>query len=131
MPRTPRRRRAQPPTPQPRRPRRFRPSFEPLEERVVPFRPFTHVAIGAAVLNDPLDPAHPGKVTLAGRLYAVPAPVVQALKDFPQFYRGGEVGPDAFPDIVFGQGVIHPEDTGLWLGHILDRAWAAQNDPQY
>src|ERR1044072_8518776 len=30
-----------------------------------------------------------------------------------------------------GQSIIHPVHTGQWLRYVLDRAWAAQNDPSY
>ena len=40
------------------------------------------------------------------------------------------MGPDGFPSVVMGQTVIHPESTGVWVGHVLDKAWAAQGDNQ-
>ena len=41
------------------------------------------------------------------------------------------IGPDGFPDLTYGQSVIHPEQTGKWLKHVLTKAWAAQSDPSY
>ena len=55
--------------------------------------------------------------------------MVAALATTGPYYNAGVVGPDGFPDLIFGQSVIHPEETGKWLQHILDRAWEAQSDP--
>ena len=38
---------------------------------------------------------------------------------------------DGFPDLVMGQGVIHPNDTGTWLNRILDMAWSAQEEDSF
>src|SRR4051812_3032687 len=80
-------------------------------------------------------------VTLSGRPYAVPTPIAQSIKAFPDFFRGGSIGPDAFPDIPAGQGSIHPDthtDNGRhvvdnsrgtsytweWLKLVYDAGWA-------
>jgi hypothetical protein len=89
------------------------------------FKPYTHVKTGDDARLDALD----GSVTIAGRSYPVRAEVVNALTKWPQHYNSGVIGPDGFPDLVMGQGVIHPEDTGKWLRHVLKRAWAAQTEP--
>lgn len=91
------------------------------------FKPYTHAQTGDAVLIDLED----GDVTILGREYPVRQEVVDALTDWPEFYNAGVIGPDGFPDLTFGQSVIHPEDTGLWLRHIFDSAWAAQGDSSY
>lgn len=93
----------------------------------VAFKPYTHARTGDRVLDDVAD----GSVTIAGRSYPVSQPVVDALLDHPEFYNAGVIGPDGFPDLTYGQSVIHPEDTGLWLRHIFDAAWAAQGDASY
>lgn len=60
---------------------------------------------------------------------AVPvnATIKQALTQFPAAYRAGAIGPDAFPDPMFGQSQIHPEtgatETHEWLDHLWRRAW--------
>src|SRR5262249_43638886 len=46
-------------------------------------------------------------------------------------YNAGVIGPDAYPDIVMGQSVIHPPDSGRWLRFLLAQAWGAQSDPAY
>ena len=49
------------------------------------------------------------------------AAVRDAIVDWPEFYNAGTIGPDAFPDLVFGQSKIHPESIGLWLRQIFHR----------
>jgi hypothetical protein len=91
------------------------------------WKPYTHNYTGTQAYNDALD----GNVTLGGRAYSIPAPVRQALADWPSYYNAGVVGPDGFPDLTMGQSEIHPVRTGAWLKYILDRAWAAQSDSSY
>jgi hypothetical protein len=91
------------------------------------WKPFTHNYTGTQARSDAVD----GTVTLGGRSYSVPAPVRQALADWPSYYNAGVVGPDGFPDLTMGQSEIHPVRTGAWLKYVLDRAWAAQSDPGY
>ena len=91
------------------------------------FKPYTHIATAQPALADVQDD---GQVTIDGREYAVRPAVVQALRDWPTYYSAGVIGPDGFPDLAFGQSMIHPEETGKWLEHILmTEAWAAQSDP--
>lgn len=97
---------------------------EKLEARLLLFKPYTHIAIGSDVLDDVQD----GAVQIEGTSYALDARVASALKNQPAFYNAGVVGPDGFPDLVMGQGVVHPVNTGRWLKHVLDSAWEAQAD---
>src|SRR6266566_9826618 len=69
------------------------------------FKPDTHVWIGQQVLNDVIPD---GRVTIGGREYPVAEPVWRALTSFPSQYRMGNIGPDAFPDIMAGQMSVHP-----------------------
>jgi hypothetical protein len=57
--------------------------------------------------------------------------VLEALTRYPDQYYAGTVGPDGFPDVTYGQRVIHPSDTGTWISRILDMAWAAQSSPEF
>jgi hypothetical protein len=59
--------------------------------------------------------------------------IQQALTQYPKAYYAGTIGPDAFPDLPFGQTVIHPGDdssadrkatTDAWLTHLWDKAWS-------
>lgn len=77
------------------------------------------------------DVAADGKVTFNGREYVVDARVAAAVSNQRGAYNAGVVGPDGFPDFVFGQSVIHALDTGKWFDHVLRRAWQAQADPAY
>ncbi|MCA9189899.1 MAG: zinc dependent phospholipase C family protein, partial [Planctomycetales bacterium] len=99
-----------------------------LEPRLLLFKPQTHVEVAKDVRFDVIED---GKVELVGREYAVHPSVVQALKDYPSFYYAGAVGPDAFPDVIMGQSLIHPVDTGMWFQRIFDSAWSAQTDPAW
>ena len=103
--------------------------LEGLEQRIVPFKPFTHLAIVSEARADLIDD---GKVTIEGKSYSVPGDVVTAIRDNPAYFNAGAVGPDGFPDLVMGQGVIHPNDSGLWLNHILSSArnWTGSDKPQ-
>ncbi|MFN2502717.1 MAG: hypothetical protein ABR540_00490 [Acidimicrobiales bacterium] len=92
------------------------------------WKPYTHTFTGDNARADAVDN---GSVTILGREYAVPARLVQALSQKRAWYDAGVVGPDAFPDLVMGQSVIHPKDTGQWLDHVLGSAWAAQGSPTY
>jgi hypothetical protein len=92
------------------------------------WKPYTHNFTGDNARADAVDN---GLVTILGRQYALPPRLVLALSQKRAWYDAGVVGPDAFPDLVMGQSVIHPENTGLWLNHVLDSAWAAQGSPTY
>ena len=92
------------------------------------WKPYTH---NFAADQARLDAISGGNVTIEGRTYPVHPAVVAALRDWPQYYNAGVIGPDGFPDLAYGQSVIHPKNTGEWLQHVHDRAWAAQSDPSY
>lgn len=92
------------------------------------FKPYTHNATAQPALADVRDD---GKVTIDGHEYAVRPEVVQALRDWPSYYQAGVIGPDGFPDLTFGQSTIHPEQTGKWIGYLMEKAWSAQGDGRY
>jgi len=92
------------------------------------WKPYTHVEIAKDVRNDIMTD---GKLTIGGQQYDVHPSIRTALEEYPAFYYAGAVGPDGFPDLVFGQSKIHPTDTGTWVARILDMAWAAQTDPSF
>jgi len=82
------------------------------------WKPTTHVYLGQQALKDALDD---GKVSIYrvdygnGKVlskigdYPVDSDILSALKANPSQYRAGILGPDAYPDILTGQQVIHPE----------------------
>lgn len=109
-----------------------------LRDPVRAWKPYTHTWSADLALVDAQD----GRVEVAGRSYPLDDRVVAALVAAPEQYRAGVVGPDAFPDLVMGQSVVHPgtepdsdgvpsATTGDWLTFVLDRAWDAQSDRRY
>jgi len=66
--------------------------------------------------------------------------ILAALRAYPEAYRAGVLGPDAYPDIYVGQAMIHPDTrtdndrepvdpgrrsyTDDWLRHVWASAWA-------
>lgn len=82
------------------------------------WKPTTHVYLGQQALKDALDD---GKVSIYrvdygnGKVlskigdYPVDSNILSALKEYPSQYRAGILGPDAYPDILTGQQVIHPD----------------------
>ena len=118
------------------------------------FEPYTHNFTGDEARGDALD----GFVTIAGRDYPVRPELLAALRDWPEFYDAGVIGPDVFPDLLYGWNLIHTSDgsdvfdcetetdppafragegcvksgnTGDWLKLVLEKAWSAQADPRY
>lgn len=101
------------------------------------WKPTTHVYFAEKALEDALDD---GKVTIyrvdyqSGKVlsklgdYPVDPDILAALRSYPAQYRAGVLGPDAYPDILTGQQVIHPNpiDTGIdggsgtWLKYLWD-----------
>ncbi|MGB3614460.1 MAG: hypothetical protein WBA10_11770, partial [Elainellaceae cyanobacterium] len=103
------------------------------------WKPTTHVYLGEQALDDALDD---GRVTIprvdydSGRIignigtYRVDPDILAALRSNAPQYRAGILGPDAYPDILTGQQVIHPSssDTGIrggtdaWLSYLWSRS---------
>ena len=46
---------------------------------------------------------------------SVPPLIRDCILKYPSYFRAGSVGPDFFPDFIFGQSVIHPKVSGKWL----------------
>lgn len=64
-------------------------------------------------------------------LIPLPADVARALRVAPEYFRMGSVGPDAFPDVLVGQFVLHPGvkggwGTAEWLRHLRSVALSDQ-----
>lgn len=113
------------------------------------WKPKTHIYLAEEALRDALDN---NKVTIhetdyrTGKIIGVlgefdvdPA-VLAALRAAPQQYRAGVLGPDAYPDILTGQQVIHPDEamavgrgaggSNAWLTHIWRRGFVESSSPQ-
>jgi hypothetical protein len=111
------------------------------------WKPTMHVFLADEALKDALDD---GKVSInrvdynSGQVleklgdYAISPRILQALRSNPLQYRAGVLGPDAYPDILTGQQVIHPDgrDTGInggsdaWLQHLWDQAFQSNSNNQ-
>lgn len=109
------------------------------------WKPTTHVYLADLALQDALDN---GKVTIyrvdyaSGQVtdtigeYTVDPAILSALRSNPAQYRAGVLGPDAYPDILTGQQVIHPspKDTGIqggsnaWLQYLWDQSLRPENN---
>lgn len=60
-----------------------------------------------------------GKLRLNGfGEYEVPAEIKNAILSNPDFFRAGAVGPDFYPDMIVGQTIIHPTNSGEWLSYM-------------
>ncbi len=47
--------------------------------------------------------------------FQVPEDIKKAILSAPCAFRAGSVGPDFYPDMLIGQTIIHPSDSGKWL----------------
>lgn len=95
-------------------------------DQAVAFKPYTHNWAGDNAYADAVDNC---AVTIEDRDYNLHPKLCEALRLKRGHYNAGVVGPDGYPDVIMGQGVVHPEDTGKWLKHVLDKAWDAEGDP--
>src|SRR4051812_4535184 len=75
------------------------------------WKPFTHSFAAAEAFSDATD--SDGKVTIGGHEYALQPRVAAALNNEPSYYNAGVIGPDGFPDIAYGQAIIHPGVTSF------------------
>jgi hypothetical protein len=62
--------------------------------------------------------------------------VYEALRDYPAYYRAGVLGPDAYPDLLFGQQTIHTHEndhggTNAWLQHLSNQVRTPQERAFY
>ncbi len=68
-----------------------------------------------------------GGVNINGTQYPLPADIVAAIANHPAAFNAGAVGPDGFPDLTYGQAVIHPNQTGEWLKYLMQKARDPEN----
>lgn len=99
-----------------------------LPAPVLAYKPYTHNTSAYEAYNDVVDN---GYVTINEREYKVADEVVNALRSYPAVYNAGVIGPDGFPDLTYGQSVIHPTETGAWLRHLLSEAQRYQSLPDF
>jgi hypothetical protein len=84
----------------------------------------THLWIAQQIRADVADDC---RVALAGTAYAVDPDTCASLRDHPDAFYAGIVGPDAYPDLVTGQTTTHPGLDGGWqtadfMSHVLHGA---------
>ncbi|HKO62125.1 MAG TPA: hypothetical protein VJV03_13255 [Pyrinomonadaceae bacterium] len=95
---------------------------------VYAWKPYTHIYTAELVRK---EVANNGAVVINGHQYPVNKDLTRALTRWPAYFNAGVVGPDGFPDITFGQAIIHPRHTGEWLQHVYTEAWQAQKEHRY
>lgn len=121
------------------------------------WKPKTHIYLAEQVRVDAVDD---GKVTIyetdyeTGKILAplgafeVNPAILAALRQKPEQFRAGVVGPDAYPDILTGQQLIHPgtnksllgdpekgelpsaAGTDAWLTHLWRKAYGTKSAAQ-
>jgi hypothetical protein len=96
------------------------------------WKPVTHIYLAEEVMRDAVDD---GRVTLyavdpqTGRItgvlgsFQVDPKALTALRQGGSQFRAGVLGPDAYPDILTGQQVIHPDEAAAGHGATGSDAW--------
>jgi len=56
-------------------------------------------------------------------LFQVVPEYYDLIKQYPEYYRAGSVGPDLFPDIIIGQTIIHTGNEIYTAGEFIDGYW--------
>ena len=78
----------------------------------------THIYIANLLIED----LKANKLVLPGiGTYTPPEEVKSAIINNQGAFRAGAVGPDFYPDFIFGQGLIHPYDSGKWIKLMFNR----------
>jgi hypothetical protein len=72
------------------------------------FKPKVHVSIGLKLIED-LSAGDAIRLPGAPEAFAADPELCNAVRRWPGYFLAGTVGPDGFPDIVFGQTKIHPD----------------------
>jgi len=95
------------------------------------WKPTTHAYFADVALRDALEDGFVSFTNLktgAAMTYPVDTVALEALRNAPAHYRAGVLGPDAYPDILTGQQVVHPVPgesgvsggTNAWLQNVWD-----------
>ena len=115
------------------------------------WKPTTHIYLAELARLDAIDD---GKVSIyrvnfvTGQMldkigdYAVDPDILAAIRLYPAQFRAGVVGPDAYPDILTGQEVIHPDHSlgnfatpsvpggsNAWLEYLWGRCFSSPKGP--
>jgi len=89
----------------------------------------THVYSANLILEDATD----GFVEIKpyGEFAIIPE-YAEILKQYPEYYRAGALGPDLMPDILIGQTIFHPGNTFSTSGDMINTFWHLANElPDY
>ncbi len=89
----------------------------------------THVYSANLVLEDISD----GFVEIKpyGKFKVMPE-YVEILRQYPEYYRAGALGPDLLPDMLIGQTIFHPGNTYKTPGDMINVFWQLANQlPDY
>lgn len=64
--------------------------------------------------------------------FRVPKDISSAIINNPKAFRAGAVGPDFFPDMIVGQTIIHPFNSGKWLDRMETELLSmSRSDPEW
>lgn len=99
---------------------------------VYAWKPKTHVLSANLILEELT--ANSGYLVFPyfGKI-KVPDTYLTAIQTYPDYFRAGSIGPDAFPDIYIGQAFAHPQTklkSGDWIKYLIDQVnkMPAQSD---
>ena len=81
------------------------------------YKPKTHLYLALKTIEPILQGSN--TIEMGGLKYEIDADMAAAVRKYPGYYLGGVVGPDGFPDIMFGQMIVHPDskckmENGKW-----------------
>ncbi len=84
----------------------------------------THLWIAQQIIDDLDDNC---RTQIGLEKARLPKDVCQSIRDYPDHFLAGAIGPDGFPDIIAGQTVVHPGvengwKTSDWLNHLYQKA---------
>lgn len=91
----------------------------------------THIYMANLLMQDLLDNNGAGQLKIRigdfdendsdknVKTFIIPAEVREAILKNPTYFRGGSVGPDFVPDMIVGQMIIHPTDSGKWMDYLF------------
>lgn len=91
----------------------------------------THTFSGDTAYQDAVGDPHvsgDGAVEINGVEYPINTRLEDALQKHKASYDAAVIGPDAYPDLIMGQSVIHPKNSGKWPRHHRPRRLTPRDD---
>ncbi len=73
------------------------------------FKPNTHIYTALEAAKYLLNNEDDNYVYIHGYYYPVDDEIADAIRSYPGSFAAGAIGPDGFPDILFGQSIMHPD----------------------